>query len=119
ALLEEGRNVSGDVTAFEQPSRQRLRALLPAPYSRLRRSPVLEEDELAARLQDAFDTAQRLHDSGNGAEREGAHDGIDRIIRQGDAFARKAQEFDVEAGPASLPLGHPNHLAIRLESIYL
>jgi hypothetical protein len=119
ALREEGRNVPGDVTAFEQPSRQRLRALLPPPYSRFRRQAVFEEDEFAAGLEDSFDTAQRFHDTGNGAEREGAHDGIDRIIRQGDAFAREAQELDVEARPAPLPLGQSNHLPIRFERIDL
>src|SRR6266850_5314461 len=66
---------------------------------------MLEEDELAPWFQDSFDTAQGLHDTGNGAEREGAHDGIDRIVVQRDAFARKTQELNVEASAAPLPLG--------------
>src|SRR6266851_2344908 len=119
ALLEEGRNVPCDVTAFEQPPRQRLRPLLPPPYSRLRRQAMLEEDELASWLQDSLDSAERLQDTGNGAESESAHDGIDRIVLQGDAFARKAQEFNVELRAASLPFGQFHHPPVGFERINL
>src|SRR5438128_3594957 len=119
ALLEERRNVPCDMTAFEQPSGQRLRPLLPAPDSRLGRQAMLEEDELAAWLQDPLDTSQRLQDTRYGAQREGTHDGIDRIVRQGDCFARKAQEFDIELRAAPLPLGQFNHPPVGFERVYL
>src|SRR6185503_1720514 len=90
------RYVPCDVTALEQPPCQRLRAFLPPPYPRLGRHTVLEEDELAFRFEDSFHAAQRLQDTGNRAERESAQDGIDGIVLQRDAFARKAEKFNVE-----------------------
>src|SRR5688500_16694649 len=53
ALLDERRNLPCYVAAFEQPVGYRLRPLLPAAYSRIRRQPVLKENELAAWFQDA------------------------------------------------------------------
>src|SRR6266571_5303400 len=119
ATLDESRNLPGDVTAFEQPVGDRLRPLLPAAYARIGRPTVLEEDELAAGPQDAGDASDRLHDARNRAQGEGADDGIDRTVVQGNALPREAQELDVQLRPASLPLREPNHPGVGFERVDL
>lgn len=44
--------------------------------------PMLEEDELAARLDDSFYTLNGLYDIGNRTHRKGAHNCIDARVRQ-------------------------------------
>src|SRR6185295_5892636 len=88
AVFDEGRNVPGDVTPFEEPVGDRLRPPLPAAYPRIGRPPVLEEDERAPWLQHAGDASNRLPDARNRAQREGADDGVDAAVIQGDALPR-------------------------------
>jgi hypothetical protein len=52
ALADERRNVTCHVAAFECPTKKRFQSLLPASHPSIRRQTVLEEDELAARLED-------------------------------------------------------------------
>ncbi len=55
-LADERRNIACHVTAFECPPKERLRPCLPASHPRIGRETVLEEDELAAWLEDTADT---------------------------------------------------------------
>ena len=49
AFLDEGRDVACHVATFERPLKERLSPLLPPPYSRIRREPMFEENELPIR----------------------------------------------------------------------
>src|SRR5260370_962194 len=107
--VDEGRSLPGDVAPFEHPAGDRLRPVLPAAHPWIGRPPVLEEDELAAGLQDTCDAPDRLHYSRNRAQREGADHGIDAAVTQRNAPPRDAQEFAVNLRPAPFPLATPNH----------
>src|SRR6267378_1426753 len=83
------------MTAFEDVKRNRLRPPLPALNLKVGREPVLEEDKLPARLKHTSNPLNGRHDAGNGAQREGTHNRIDRTVWQRNAFARKVQELDL------------------------
>jgi len=119
SLVDESRNLPGDVTAFEQPAGHRLRPLLPAAYSRIGRPPVLQEDEFAAGPQDAGDASNRLHHARDRAQREGADDRVDAPVIQGYALPREVQELDVQLRPASFSHREPNHPGVGFERIEL
>ena len=57
---------------------------------------MFEKDELAAPPQDSSYTAKGLHNAWNRTEREGAHDCIDSVVLQRNAFARVVQELNVQ-----------------------
>src|SRR6185436_3659574 len=73
ALLDKGRDVTGNVAAFKCPMKERLRSFLPAPYGSVRCKSVLEENELASGLQHTSDALNGFQDKRNGAESERAY----------------------------------------------
>ncbi len=80
---------------------------------------MLEENQLASRLQDSSDASKRLYHTGNCTERKGTEHRIDGCILQGNLLPRNANERDVHFGAAPLPFGEPNHPCIRLQRIDL
>jgi hypothetical protein len=80
---------------------------------------MLEEDELAALLQDPPDPAERVHHTRYRTRRERADDGVDAGIGEGDAFSRKVQKRDVQVRSAPLPFGEAKHSGVGLERIDL
>lgn len=95
----------------------RLPPSLPAPDSRVGCDAVLEKNELATRLQDTCDIADRLHNSRNRTQGEGADDSVHGAATQWDAFAWRIKEFDPQLGPTTFPLCELEHFGVRLERI--
>src|SRR5439155_10419831 len=114
ASLDERGNITGDMTTFECPFEKRLRPFLPPSHSRIRREPVLKEDELAAWLHDSSDAPNSLHHAGNCAEGERANHRIYAGVRERNAFSGQIQKFDIQLGSTSLLFCTRNHPRVGL-----
>jgi len=119
ALPDERRYVAGHVAALESPLKKWLCPLLPPPYWRIGRKPVLKEDELAAWLQNSSDTSNGLHHSGYRAKRKSTNDRIDAAVPQGNSFTRQIQKFYIQFRSTTLLLRHSDHSWIGFEGIDL
>lgn len=95
----------------------RLPPSLPAPDSRVGCDAVLEKNEPATWLQGTRDTADRLHNSRNRTQGEGADDGVHGAVTQWDAFAWRIKEFDAQLGQTTFPLCELEHFRVRLERV--
>jgi hypothetical protein len=57
---------------------------------------MLKKDELPAGPQDPSNTSNGLRHAGNRTQLEGADNCMDGTVLQGDAFAKKVQELDLQ-----------------------
>ena len=70
---------------------------------------MLEEDELAVRLEDPSDTLNGFHHAGNRAQRKGAHNCINACIGQKNTLSRQIEKLDMQLRSAPLLFCSPKH----------
>jgi hypothetical protein len=110
-------NVPCEVETREHAVMDRLPPFLPTPDLGVGCDAVLEKNELATGLQDTCDIADRLHNSRNRTQGEGADDSVHGAVTQWDAFAWRIKEFDAQLRPATFPLCELEHFGVRLERV--
>jgi hypothetical protein len=115
SLMSERWNVASYMAAFERPLKERLGPFLPTANRRIRSESVLEENELAARLQDSCDPLNRIHYAWNRAQGKRANHRINTALSQWNAFTRQSQELDVQLRSAPLFYCASNHPRVRFQ----
>ena len=91
-------------------------AVLPARHARLRRAPMLDEQEAAARAQHAPDLRERAQRVGDAAQGPAHHHVVDRGVAERDVFGPPLAQLDREMHPHGVSPGDLQQLARRVEA---
>jgi hypothetical protein len=86
-----------------------LQTFLPPPYTSVGGFPVLTEQQLPTRSEDAGHAPERHHDLGNRAQGERGEHGIDAVVFKRNPFPREVQKLDRKRPSLSLAPGKLEH----------
>jgi hypothetical protein len=78
---------------------------------------MFEKQKLAARADDAGESADGVGDAGDGAQVERADDGVHAGVGERDFFSGKIEKFDVELGQSAPFFGALEHSGIGFERL--
>jgi hypothetical protein len=96
---------------------KRFPSALPPTHSQIGWRADLKENQLAGRLHDTVHATKSFDYAGNGAQREGADDGIDARVSERNAFARESEELDSQGCSAEASFSQLHHSWIWLECV--
>src|SRR5690349_13063731 len=78
---------------------------------------MFEKYELAAGTEDTGESANSVSHAWDGAEREGADNGVHAGVGQWDFFSGEIEKFQIKLGLATLTLGAREHAGIGFERV--
>lgn len=113
---EELSGVPGEVAASRERSPEGLEEMLGVAYGPVGRG-VLDVQETTGGLQDPRELHEGAVDVGDGAQDEGAHDGVEVVVGEGEVLGAGAVQGDGDGARGGAGLGPGEHVGIRVHGV--